>query len=109
MDRRRGIFEKNVGIIREANREFDAGRSTYELRVNCFGDLQLEEFAQEYLGLGLLSMLVLRKCIMFLMYISEGEGAPVNEEALLRRASSANRRLYSALPYSIDWAERGNN
>ena len=55
MDRRRGIFEKNVEIIREANRAFDAGQLSYELRVNCFGDLALEEFARENLGLGLLS------------------------------------------------------
>ena len=57
MDRRRGIFEKNVEIIREANRAFDAGQLSYELRVNCFGDLELEEFARENLGVGLLSKL----------------------------------------------------
>ena len=55
MDQRRGIFEKNVEIIREVNEAFDNGRSSYQLRVNCFGDLELEEFATENLGLGLLS------------------------------------------------------
>ena len=57
MDRRREIFERNVEIIREANRAFDSGQLSYELRVNCFGDLELEEFARENLGFGLLSKL----------------------------------------------------
>lgn len=90
MDQRRGIFEKNVEIIREVNEAFDNGRSSYELRVNCFGDLELEEFATEYLGLGVL----------------RGDRALGGEESL-RRKSFANRRDYSPLPYSIDWAQRG--
>ena len=57
MDQRKEIFERNVGIIRDVNAAFDNGESSYELRVNCFGDLELEEFAREYLGLGVLSML----------------------------------------------------
>ena len=57
MVQRKEIFERNVGIIRDVNTAFDNGESSYELRVNCFGDLELEEFAREYLGLGVLSML----------------------------------------------------
>ena len=60
-DLRRTIFEKNIGIIRGVNAEFDSGQSSYDLRVNCFGDLELEEFARDYLGLGVLSKDLLRK------------------------------------------------
>ena len=37
------------------NAAFDSGQSSYVLRINCFGDLELEECARDYLGLGVLS------------------------------------------------------
>ena len=39
-DERRGIFEGNVALIRAANDRFDRGLTSYELGVNCFGDVR---------------------------------------------------------------------
>ena len=69
-DERRGIFEGNVALIRAANDRYDRGLTSYELGVNCFGDVRydtgrdapsdedkhfrFEEFVTENLGLGVL-------------------------------------------------------
>ena len=37
---RQQIFQDNVERIRARNAEFDRGQASFELRVNCFGDLR---------------------------------------------------------------------
>ena len=37
-EERRQIFQENLVRIRARNAEFDRGQTSYELRVNCFGD-----------------------------------------------------------------------
>ena len=54
-DIRRGIFETNVDFVRRGQLEFDTGARSYDLRINCFGDLSFEEFGKQRLGFGTLA------------------------------------------------------
>ena len=54
-DSRRSIFERNVNIIRDGNAAYDSGQTSYFLRVNCFGDLEFQEFVDISIGFGILS------------------------------------------------------
>ena len=40
MDQRRAIFQDNLALIRARNYQFDRGQSSYELGVNCYGDMR---------------------------------------------------------------------
>ena len=54
-DQRRGIFDANLDLIYAAQARYDSGQTTYDLRINCFGDLSFEEFASTRLGGGTLA------------------------------------------------------
>uniref|UniRef100_A0A4W4DMM6 Cathepsin K n=1 Tax=Electrophorus electricus TaxID=8005 RepID=A0A4W4DMM6_ELEEL len=48
---RRTIWEKNMQIIESHNQEYELGIHTYELGMNQFGDMTVEEMAEKLMGL----------------------------------------------------------
>ena len=54
-DQRRGIFDANLDLIYAAQARYDSGQTTYDLRINCFGDLSFKEFVSTRLGGGTLA------------------------------------------------------
>ncbi|XP_076844522.1 cathepsin K-like [Brachyhypopomus gauderio] len=48
---RRTIWEKNMRIIESHNQEYELGIHTYELGMNQFGDMTVEEIAEKMMGL----------------------------------------------------------
>ena len=53
-DLRMGLFLSNVEMVKNGQFLFDSGQRTYDMKMNCFGDLSFGEFASEYLGFGVL-------------------------------------------------------
>ena len=92
MYQRHHIFQENLALIRARNAEYDRGWTNYELRINCYGDMTLDEFAQENLGLGLLGV---------------SGTKPVTER--LRRFHRRNDYSAANLPRSVDWNAEGRN
>ena len=95
---RQNIFTSNVEMVRRGQFGFDNGQTTYDLQVNCFGDLSFTEFAAQYLGQGSLG----------------GDGPDVfidpniDPEIFTQKIVRTRRRDYHSFPRQLDWKRRGN-
>ena len=98
-NRRRDIFTSNLEIIRRGQFGFDNGQTTYDLKMNCAGDLSFEEFVNQYLGQGSLA--------------GDGPGVfidpNIDPEIFTRRIVRSRRRDYQDFPTELDWEKRGKN
>ena len=84
-------------MVRRGQFGFDNGQKTYDLQVNCFGDLTFPEFAAQFLGHGQLA--------------GDGEGVfidpNIDPELFSQRIVRTRRRDYHSFPRSLDWEQRG--
>lgn len=94
---RKDIFTKNLEMVKNGQFGFDNGQTTFDLQVNCFGDLTFTEFAAQYLGHGQLA----------------GDGPDVvidpniDPEIFSQRIVRTGRRDYHSFPSQLDWHRRG--
>ncbi|XP_067872691.1 procathepsin L-like [Heterodontus francisci] len=79
---RRIVWEKNVRFIEYHNLEYSMGKHTYNLKMNQFGDMTLEEFDERMNG--------------FRLFKSRN-----SSQQLLRMPESAE------IPKSVDWRDKG--
>ena len=96
-NRRRDIFASNLEIIRRGQSGFDNGQTTFDLKINCAGDLSFEEYAARYLGQGALA--------------GDGPGVfidpNIDPEQFRKRIVRSGRRDYRSFPAELDWEQRG--
>ena len=96
-NRRRDIFTSNLEIIKRGQFGFDNGQTSYDLKVNCAGDLTVEEFAARYFGQGQLA--------------GAGPGVfidpNIDPEQFRKSITRTRRRDYHSFPAELDWEQRG--
>ena len=96
-NRRRDIFASNLDIIKRGQFGYDNGQTSYDLKINCAGDLTAEEFASRYLGQGYLK--------------GDGPGVfidpNIDPEQFRKRIVRSKRRDYQRFPAELDWEQRG--
>ncbi|XP_001367502.2 procathepsin L-like [Monodelphis domestica] len=80
---RRATWEKNLKMIERHNQEYSAGKHSFQLRMNKFGDMSTEEFKQVMNGY-------------------KSNGSQRRTKGSLYRES-----LLAQLPESVDWREKG--
>ena len=87
----------NLEIIKRGQFRFDKTPTTYDLKMNCAGDLSFEEFVSQYLGQGALA----------------GDGPDafidpnIDPEIFTQRIVRSRRRDYQSFPTELDWEKRG--
>lgn len=93
--RRRAIFASNAAFVAEHSGRFASGTETYEVALNLFADLTLEEFRTTYASCA----------------VAGARPPPPASEAAAAEVEAARRRLLEvdarALPTSMDWRARG--
>ena len=90
---RRGIFTFNVDRIRDGQLLFDRGLRSYDLRINCLGDLTFEEFGSRYTGFGVLG----------------GDNTAIDGiEPVSERIFPETHRNYVQQASSLDWSLTGD-
>ena len=93
------IFTSNLDTVRRGQFEFDNGLATFDLRINCFSDLNFTEFATQYLGQGQLA--------------GDGPGVfidpDIDPEQFRKRIVRTGRRDYHSFPSHLDWNQTGEN
>ena len=92
-DQRRGIFDANLDLIYAAQARYDSGQTTYDLRINCFGDLSFEEFASTRLGGGTLAANLDRDI--------DPDIVPVTERIVTSRCANAPNQI-SSFRWNLD-------
>ena len=51
---RRKIFLSNLARVKEGQKAFDLGQRSYDVEINCFGDMSFREFGTSNTGFGVL-------------------------------------------------------
>ena len=87
------MFTSNLESVKNGQFAFDNGGGSYDLQVNCFGDLSFEEFVEEYLGQGQLA--------------GDSEVIDPSIVPVTQRIVRPERRDYTSFPTQIDWSQRG--